>query len=114
MKAKYVVVYEQTPNNYCAYLPDFPGCVSAGQTWQEIQGMIREALEFHIEGMIRHGDALPMRPMSLREAVAYHNEPLTESALETLAEFGEDAPNLSTTFGMIQVELGVYAGATTG
>ena len=37
MKAKYVVVYEQTPNNYCAYLPDFPGCVSTGKTWQEIQ-----------------------------------------------------------------------------
>ena len=111
MKAKYVVVYEQTPNNYCAYFPDFPGCVSAAETWQEIQGMIREALEFHIEGMIQHGDALPTRPMTLREAVAHHNEPLTERELETLAEFGEVAPNLSTTFGMVQVELGVYAGA---
>ncbi len=111
MKAKYVVVYEQTTNNYCAYLPDFPGCVSAAETWQEIQGMIRGALEFHIEGMIQHGDALPTRPMTLREAVDCHNEPLTERELATLAEFGEDAPNLSTTFGMVQVELGVYAGA---
>ncbi len=76
--------------------------------------MIREALEFHIEGMIRHRDALPTRPMTSREAVAYHNEPLTERELETLAEFGKDVPNLSTTFGMVQVELGVYAGAATG
>ena len=83
MKAKYVVVYEQTPNSYCAYLPDFPGCVSACQTWQEIQGMSREALDFHIEGMTQHGDALPTRPVTLREAVACHNEPLTERELET-------------------------------
>jgi len=107
-----MVVCEQAPNSYCAYLPDFPGCVSAGRTWQEIQGTIREALEFHIEGMIQHGDALPAKPMTLREAVALHNEPLTEMELETLAEFGEDAPSLSTTFGMVQVEIGVYAGAT--
>jgi len=104
-------VYEQTPNNYCAYLPDFPGCVTAAQTWQEIQGMVREALEFHIEGMIQHGDALPTKPMTLREAVAFHNEPLTERELETLEEFGEDGRNLSTTFGMVQVEIGVYTGA---
>ena len=112
MKAGYVAVYEQTPNNYCAYLPDFPGCVSAAQNWQQIQGMVREALEFHIEGMIQHGDALPTKPMTLREAVAFHNEPLTEMGLETLAEFGEDVPSLSTTFGMVQVEIGVYAGAS--
>ena len=99
-------MHEQTPNNYCAYLPDFPGCVSAGQTWPR---MIREALEFHIEGMIQHGDAT--RPMTLREAVAFHNEPLTDRELETLAQFGEDDRNLSTTFGMVQVEIGVYAGA---
>ena len=113
MKAKYVVVYEQTPNNYCAYLPDFPGCVSTGKTWQEIQGMIKETLDFHIEGMIEHGDDLPANPMTLQEAIAYHNTPLTESELETLAEFGEDAPHISTTFGMLEVESGVYAGAAT-
>ncbi len=111
MKSKYVVVFEQTPDNYCAYLPDFPGCVSAAQTWQEIHEMVREALEFHIEGMIQHGDALPTKPMTLRQAVAFHNEPLTEMELETLAEFGEDAPSLLTTFGMVQVEIGVYARA---
>ena len=113
MKASYVVVFEETPDNYCAYLPDFPGCVSAGNTWSEIQAMIREALEFHIEGMIQHGDALPIKVMTLREAIAYHNEPLSDADLETLAEFGEDSPHLSTTFGMLEVEIGVYAGAAT-
>lgn len=52
MKLKYVVVFEQTPNNYSAYLPDLPGCVSTGKTWEEMQEMIREAVPFHIEGML--------------------------------------------------------------
>ena len=73
--------------------------------------MIREALEFHIEGMIQHGDALPTSPMTLQEAVAYHNGPLSAAELETLAEYDDDSPHLSTTFGMVQVEIGVYAGA---
>ena len=42
--------------------------------------------------------------------MAYHNEPLTGGERETLAEFGEGSPNLSTTFGMVQVEIGIYAG----
>ena len=111
MKANYVVVYEETENNYCAYLPDFPGCVSTGKTWNEIQAMIREALAFHIEGMIQHGDDLPPKAMTLREAIAYHNEPLPDVELEIWAGFGEDSPHLSTTFGMLEVEIGVYAGA---
>ena len=111
MKVSYLVVYEETQNNYCAYFPDFPGCISTGKTWDEIQEMVREALKFHIEGMIQHGDALPAKSMTLREAIAYHNRPLSDAELETLAGFEDDAPHLSTTFGMVQVEIGVYAGA---
>ena len=37
MKLKYVVIYERTPNNYSAYSPDLPGCISTGKTWEEIQ-----------------------------------------------------------------------------
>ena len=40
MKLRYAVVFEQTPNNYCAYAPDVPGCVSTGTTWKEIQDNI--------------------------------------------------------------------------
>lgn len=61
--------------------------------------------------MIRLGDALPTKAMNLREAIAYHNEPLSDVDLETLAEFGEDTSHLSTAFGIVQVEIGVYAGA---
>ena len=37
MKLKYAVVYERTPNNYSAYSPDLPGCISTGETWEDIQ-----------------------------------------------------------------------------
>ncbi len=55
MKLTYAVVFEQTPNNYCAYVPDVPGCVSVGDTWDEMQAMIREALAFHIEDPLESG-----------------------------------------------------------
>ena len=36
MKLTYAVVFEQAPNNYCAYIPDLPGCISTGRTWEEM------------------------------------------------------------------------------
>ena len=56
---KYVVVIEKAESNYSAYVPDLPGCISVGDTLDEMRQMIREAIEFHIEGMLRDGDAVP-------------------------------------------------------
>ena len=56
MKLTYAVIFERAPNNYAAYAPDVPGCISTGKDWNEIQEMIREAIEFHIEGMIEYGE----------------------------------------------------------
>lgn len=72
MKLAYAVVFEETPNNYCAYVPDLPGCVSTGRTWEEMQRMIREAMEFHIEGMQLDGDPVPPPRMSVEEALEHH------------------------------------------
>ncbi len=36
MRLKYAVVYERTPNNFSAYVPELPGCISTGKTWDEI------------------------------------------------------------------------------
>ena len=97
MKLQYAVVYEQTPNNYCAYPPDLPGCTSTGRTWEDIQEMIREAIALHIEAMMENGQPLPEPQMSVEEAMVFHNQ--------ALAEFGDDVPTLSTTFGMLEVEV---------
>ncbi len=59
MTAKYTVLIEKGERSYGAYVPDLPGCVAAGKTRGEVEQLIREAIEFHIEGMLRGGDAVP-------------------------------------------------------
>jgi predicted RNase H-like HicB family nuclease len=60
MNEKYLVVIEKADDgSYSAYLPEVPGCVSCG-TIDEVKAMIREALEFHLEGMKRSGLPLPI------------------------------------------------------
>ena len=51
MRLKYAVVYERSPNNFSAYVPELPGCISTGHTLDEIRDMIREAITFHIEDL---------------------------------------------------------------
>ncbi|MGB4863737.1 MAG: type II toxin-antitoxin system HicB family antitoxin [Tepidiformaceae bacterium] len=48
---KYAVVVEVGEKNYASYVPDLPGCVSTGKSRPEIERNIREAIEFHIEGL---------------------------------------------------------------
>ena len=114
MNLKYAVVFEQTPNNYGAYAPDVPACVSAGKTWDEMRANIREALSFHIEGMVQNGEPIPEPRMSVREAMAYHCEPLDEYVLESLAEFDESANDLPTTVEMVEIEVVLPQATTSG
>ena len=114
MKLEYVVVYERTPNNYSAYLPDLPGCVSTGKSWDDIRKNVREAVTGHIEVMLEYGEPLPEMPMSLEEATEYHNEPIDGHVRDTLAQFGDDVASLSTTFGTVELEVELHPAATTG
>jgi predicted RNase H-like HicB family nuclease len=56
---KYVVVIERGPNNYSAYVPDLPGCITTGKTLDEIKTNIREAIELHLEGLMEDGSPVP-------------------------------------------------------
>jgi len=57
---KYVVVIERAQDGgYWAYLPDLPGCVSAGDTRDEAERNIREAVEMHLESLREHGEPVP-------------------------------------------------------
>ena len=56
MKLIYAFVSEQTPNNYGAYAPDVPGCISTAGTPDQMLAMIHEALTFHIEALSEDGD----------------------------------------------------------
>lgn len=110
MKLKVVAVLTEMPNNYAAYVPDLPGCISTGKTWEKMLEMIQECLEFHIEGMMLNGDPLPERYMSLEEAMAYHCEPISEEELEELSKY-DFPPTLSVTFKEIEVEVDIPAPA---
>ena len=56
---KYTVIIERTPNNYAAYVPDLPGCVATASSREDLLQEIREAIEFHIEGMSEDGEPVP-------------------------------------------------------
>ncbi|MBI4001989.1 MAG: type II toxin-antitoxin system HicB family antitoxin [Nitrospira defluvii] len=65
---RYAIVIEKAASNYSAYVPDLPGCVATGATIQETETMIREAIEFHLEGL--RADSLPIpQPSSQVEYV---------------------------------------------
>jgi predicted RNase H-like HicB family nuclease len=59
MTRRYAVVIEKAPGNYSAYVPDLPGCVATGATTEEVEREIREAIEFHLEGMRDAGEPIP-------------------------------------------------------
>ena len=56
---RYAVVIERAEGNYSAYVPDLPGCVATGATVAEVEAEIREAIEFHVEGMREDGLSVP-------------------------------------------------------
>ncbi len=56
---KYAVVIEQGPESFGAHVPDLPGCIAAGETREEVISLIREAIEFHIEGLKAGGEDVP-------------------------------------------------------
>ncbi len=56
---RYAVVIERSETGYGAYVPDLPGCVAVGETVNETERLIREAIEFHLEGLREDGLAIP-------------------------------------------------------
>jgi predicted RNase H-like HicB family nuclease len=63
---RYAVVIEKAVGNYSAYVPDLPGCVATGNTIEEVETEIREAIELHLDGLREDGLPIPptVRPVS--------------------------------------------------
>ena len=59
MKPGYAVVIERAARNYSAYVPDLPGCVATGDTIAEVRREIREAIQFHLDGLREDGLPIP-------------------------------------------------------
>jgi predicted RNase H-like HicB family nuclease len=56
---KFLIVIEETARGYPAYSPALPGCVSTGRTREGVERNMREAIEFHLEGMRLEGIEVP-------------------------------------------------------
>jgi len=58
-QTEYLIVIERGPTSWGAYAPDLPGCAAVAATREEVEQMIREAIEFHIEGLRLSGQPVP-------------------------------------------------------
>ena len=56
---RYLIVIEKTNTGYSAYSPDLPGCVATGLTTEEVEKNMRDAIEFHLEGLRLEGYEIP-------------------------------------------------------
>ena len=63
---RYAIVIENAGSNYSAYVPDLPGCVATGATVEEVEREMREAIEFHLEGLREDGAPIPSPSSAVR------------------------------------------------
>ena len=56
---RFTVIYEKGPSPWGAYVPDLPGVISVGDSRDEVERLIQEAIEFHLEGMREEGIPIP-------------------------------------------------------
>ncbi len=65
---RYAVIIEKGETSYGAYVPDLPGCVAVAETRDEVMALIKDAVEFHLEGIKQEGQAVPV-PSSVTEYI---------------------------------------------
>ena len=65
---RYLVVVEEGAGSFGAYVPDLPGCIAAGESRADVLELIRDAIEFHIQGLRNVGQSVPL-PSSTSELV---------------------------------------------
>jgi predicted RNase H-like HicB family nuclease len=59
MSQRYTAIFEQADNNWAAYVPDLPGCISTGKTLEETERNIREAIQGHLRTLREFGEPVP-------------------------------------------------------
>jgi predicted RNase H-like HicB family nuclease len=64
----YAVIYEKGPASWGAYVPDLPGVITVGDSREEVERLIVEAIQFHLSGMREEGLPIPA-PSSFARAI---------------------------------------------
>jgi predicted RNase H-like HicB family nuclease len=57
---RYAIVIERAQGNFSAYVPDLPGCVATGDTLEDVETAIRDAIAFHLDGLRKDGTPVPL------------------------------------------------------
>jgi predicted RNase H-like HicB family nuclease len=65
---KYAVLFEKTETGYSAHVPDLPGCVAAGATFEETASLMRKAIQMHLAGLQEDGEPIPA-PRTIAEYI---------------------------------------------
>jgi len=63
---RFLIIIEKGKQNYGAYSPDLPGCVAVGETVEEVEKNMREAIRMHLQGMIEDQEPIPMPQTTAR------------------------------------------------
>ena len=57
---RYLVIIEKGKSSWGAHVPDLPGCIAVARTRKEVRVLIKEAIDFHLEGLREHGEPIPV------------------------------------------------------
>src|ERR1022692_3939881 len=56
----YSVFYEQaSEGGYVAFVPTLPGCHTQGETLEETESNVKEAIALYLDSLATHGEAIP-------------------------------------------------------
>lgn len=73
---RFLVIIEKGSKSYGAYSPDLPGCVAVGDTQEEVERNMREAIMIHLQGMIEDNEPIPVT----QTTAEYMDIPIPDSA----------------------------------
>ncbi len=93
MRSYLAFIHKDPDSDYTVTFPDFPGCITAGATLNEARDMAREALPFHVEGMLADGEQLP-DPSRWPSVTA---DPMGRDAVAFLVDDAVDDPVVAPT-----------------
>jgi len=97
MTKNYLVVFSKCKgSNFSGHAPDVLGCVSVGDTLEEMTAMMREALEFHLETMFEHGITIPE---GITETVEFKSEDFEDVEYYVVQKLEVNVPTLLETHG---------------
>ncbi|MGO9412648.1 MAG: type II toxin-antitoxin system HicB family antitoxin [Spirochaetia bacterium] len=67
---RYTVFVEKGEHNFSAYAPELPGCVTTGSTFDETLANIKEAISFHLRGIVEDQQPIPVSSLIATELIS--------------------------------------------